>query len=75
MQQDLAIINAIAERFCPAPASESADAGAGKLPFHDLIAKRPEEIKPKTPSDSLRNELCLAMHHIYTCESYLQGKS
>lgn len=75
MQADIAVLNAIAERFCPAsPSSLTGNQEpALRAPFHEMIAKKPEELGARTPIDSVRAELGLAMNHLSTCESYLQG--
>jgi len=58
--------------------ANSIDASGGlrsrRAPFHEMIARDPQEI-PKGPVESARTELGLAMNHLYTCESYLQGVS
>ena len=76
MQQDLALLNAIADRFCPpSPVGPVQDDNAVRAPFHEMIARKPEDLPARTPIDSVRTELGLAMNHLYTCESYLQGRT
>lgn len=73
MQQDLAVLNAVAERFCPAlPSQPSESQSIARAPFHEMISQR-DHTPVQTPIESVRTELGLAMNHLYTCESYIQA--